>query len=90
MIFFLETWYSIVIKRVWKDDIFLEKKEVKIGAHYVCHGSKFSWFFVGEAVSKKEEDVQVRVVKCHPSDRLVINCDEPILNLDYFDVIEDA
>ncbi|ALS01295.1 hypothetical protein ATZ33_07915 [Enterococcus silesiacus] len=68
----------------------MKKREVKIGAHYVCHGSNFSWFFVGEAISKKEKDVQVRVVKCHPSDRPVINCDDPILNLDYFNVIEDA
>lgn len=69
---------------------FLEKKAVKIGSQYVCHGSNFSWFFVGEAVSKKKEDVQIRVVKCHPSDRPTINSDGPILDLDYFNVIEDA
>ncbi|MFD1899048.1 hypothetical protein GQR36_00880 [Enterococcus termitis] len=32
----------------------MEKKEIKIGAQYVCHGSSFSWFFVGEAISKKK------------------------------------
>lgn len=68
----------------------MEKREVKIGEHYVCHESNFSWFFVGEAISKKEEDLQVKVVKCHPSDRPVISCDEPILNLAYFNVIENA
>lgn len=47
--------------------------------------------FLQEKLSpKKEDDVQVRVVKCHPSDRPAINCDDPILSLDYFDVIEDA
>ncbi|MTD41545.1 hypothetical protein GIX45_23560 [Erwinia sp. CPCC 100877] len=68
----------------------MEKREVKIGTLYVCHGSNFSWFFVGEAISKKEKNVQVRVIKCHPSDRQSIQRDDPILNLDYFNVIEDA
>ncbi|MGX7244710.1 hypothetical protein ACWOC1_07650 [Enterococcus quebecensis] len=68
----------------------MEKREIKVGAQYVCHGSNFSWFFVGEAISKKEDDLQVRVVKCHPADRSSINCDDPILDLDYFNVIEDA
>ncbi|GGC77010.1 hypothetical protein [Enterococcus wangshanyuanii] len=68
----------------------MEKREIKIGAHYVCHGSNFSWFFIGEAISKKEEDLEVRVLKCHPTDRSNIKCDDPILSLDYLNVIEDV
>ncbi|MBP2099217.1 hypothetical protein [Enterococcus rivorum] len=68
----------------------MKKTEVKVGQAYLCHRPEFSWFFVGQAVLKKDKDVQVRVVKCHPADRANINSDNPILNIDYLSLIEDA
>lgn len=68
----------------------MEKSEVKVGHAYLCHRPGFSWFFIGQAVSKKDNNVQVRVVKCHPTDRASINSDNPILNIDYLNLIDDA
>lgn len=68
----------------------MKKKEVKVGQDYLCHRSGFSWFFVGQAVLKKDKAVQVKVVKCHPADRASINSDNPILDIDYLSLIEDA
>lgn len=68
----------------------MEKYEVEVGKRYVCHESNFSWFFIGEALSKEEKNVLVRVLKCHPDDRPAIQIDDPILTVNYLDVIEDV
>lgn len=68
----------------------MKEKEVKVGQDYLCHQSDFSWFFVGQAISKKDKEVQVKVIKCHPNDRAIMRSDNPILNVDYLSLIEDA
>ena len=67
----------------------MKKSEVKIGKQYVCHESDFSWFFIGEALSKREGNVLVKVLKCHPDDRPTVTIDNLILKVNYLNVIED-
>ncbi|MHC5229883.1 hypothetical protein ACYSNW_16590 [Enterococcus sp. LJL99] len=68
----------------------MEKSEVEVGKRYVCHESNFSWFFIGEALSKKEKNVLVKVLKCHPDDRSTIKMDDSILTVNYLNIIENV
>ena len=66
----------------------MEKYEVEVGKRYICHELDFSWFFIGEALSKKDKNVLVRILKCHPDDRSAIKIDEQILTVNYLNIIE--
>lgn len=68
----------------------MEKYEVEIGKRYICHKSNFSWFFIGEALSKKEKNVLIKVLKCHPDDRNEMKVDHSILTVNYLNIIEDV
>lgn len=68
----------------------MEKYEVEVGKRYVCHQSNFSWFFIGEALSKKEKNVLVKVLKCHPDDCAEMRVNDLTLNVNYLNIIEDV
>ena len=66
----------------------MDRKSIRVGATYLCSSDHLTWSFVGKAVSKEANGVQVELIKCHPNDRLALDCDNPVLDVNYLSVLD--
>ena len=66
----------------------MDKQSIKVGATYLCSTDNLSWSFVGKAISKEAHGVQIELLKCHPEDRLSLDCDNPVMDVNYLSILD--
>ncbi|MBP1047674.1 hypothetical protein I6N96_15405 [Enterococcus sp. BWM-S5] len=66
----------------------MDRGSIRVGEIYLCSADHLSWSFIGRAVSMEKYSVQVELIKCHPSDRLALDSDNPVLNVNYLGILD--
>ncbi|WP_086349094.1 hypothetical protein [Candidatus Enterococcus clewellii] len=66
----------------------MDRGNIRVGGTYLCSSDYLSWSFIGRAVSMGKYTVKVELLKCHPSDRLALDSDNPVLKVNYLSVLD--
>ncbi|MGC6770168.1 hypothetical protein ACYSNR_10485 [Enterococcus sp. LJL128] len=66
----------------------MDRGNIRVGGTYLCSADHLSWSFIGKALSKEDHAVQVELLKCHPIDRMALESDNPVLDINYLSIID--